>query len=96
MVAHLDSNEQFLDKAEATLVEYMMKVNSHNLDEEQTQRMTLIMHALGDFERIGDYCVNIAEVAEYNAENKVEFSEVCKYELRYLMDAVHAITDLTL
>lgn len=96
VVAHLDSNEQFLDKAEATLGEYMMKVNSHNLDEEQTQRMTLIMHALGDFERIGDYCVNIAEVAEYNAENKIEFSEVCKYELRYLMDAVHAITDLTL
>ena len=35
-------------------------------------------------------------MAEYNAENKIEFSEVCKYELRYLMDAVHAITDLTL
>lgn len=96
VVAHMDNNEQFLDKAEATLGEYMMKVNSHNLDEEQTQRMTLIMHALGDFERIGDYCVNIAEVAQYNEENKIEFSKVCRYELRYLMDAVHAITDLTL
>lgn len=95
-VAHLENNEQFLDKSEAVLGEYMMKVNSHHLDEEQTQRMTLIMHALGDFERIGDYCVNIAEVAQYNAENRIEFSEVCKFELRYLMDAVHAITDLTL
>lgn len=95
-LSHLNGNEQFLDKSEAMLGEYMMKVNSHHLDEEQTQRMTLIMHALGDFERVGDYCVNIAEVAQYNSENKIEFSEVCKYELRYLMDAVHAITDLTL
>ena len=52
-------------------------------DEEQ-KLATEILHSVMDFERMGDHRVKIYEVAEYNRNEKIEFSPVAKKELKIL------------
>ncbi len=91
----LQENEHFLDKAETMINEYMVKVTNHSLTESETRSATEIMHTVGDFERIGDYCVNIYDVAEYNFSNKVEFSDAAKFELEKMFAAAKQVVDIT-
>ena len=55
-----------LDKAETALGDYMVKVNAHSINKaEEAELYTEMLNCVGDFERIGDHCVNIAEVGQY-------------------------------
>jgi phosphate:Na+ symporter len=93
--ANMDENEQFLDKSETLLGEYLIKVTAKELDKTQTRTATEIMHSLGDFERIGDYSTNIAEISEYMQSHNIEFSIEEKQEIGYIFKAVKAIIDMT-
>lgn len=92
----LQENERFLDKAETSLCEYLVKITGCSLSEQETLLATELMHNVGDFERIGDYCINIADVAEYNSSNGVTFSEKGKKELKTMFDAIQSIIGLTI
>lgn len=92
----LQENERFLDKAETALCEYLVKITGCSLSEQETLLATELMHNVGDFERIGDYCINIADVAEYNSSNGVNFSEKGKKELKTMFDAIQSIIGLTI
>lgn len=92
----LQENERFLDKAETALCEYLVKITGCSLSEQETLLATELMHNVGDFERIGDYCINIADVAEYNSSNGVTFSEKGKKELKTMFDAIQSIIGLTI
>ncbi len=91
----LEENESFLDKSETALGDYITQINSRELDNSMARVSREIALAVCDFERIGDYCVNIAEIALYNGDHSLEFSDDCKRELDYLFRAVHEILDLT-
>lgn len=54
----------------------------------------MLLHAVGDFERIADHSINIVESAEELKEKKIEFTIAAKEELRVLMMAVSEIMNL--
>ncbi|MBR4014439.1 MAG: Na/Pi cotransporter family protein, partial [Clostridia bacterium] len=56
---------------------------------------TKLLHMIGDFERISDHAVNIAESAEEMHDKKITFSESAQKELKVLVSAVLEITDIT-
>lgn len=92
----LQENEKFLDKTETVLGEYLIKITERGgMNSADNRLATEIMHSVGDFERIGDYCVNIAEVAEYNNGQHIVFSPIGTYELHHITAAVHAAIDMT-
>lgn len=91
----LRENEKFLDKSETFLGEYLIKVTGLELSDSQTRSATEIMHVLGDFERIGDYSINIAEVGEYTATHHIVFSQEERSELACIFKAVEAILKMT-
>lgn len=93
--AKLEENESFLDKSETALTEYVVQINAHDLDHEKTRFSQETALAICDFERIGDYCVNIADVARYMDEHNIHFSAQGNRELSYLFEATSAILDLT-
>ena len=62
----LSENEHFLDKVDTTLNNYLVKVAEQSLKPSEMRTVTEMMHLIGDFERLGDYCVIISDVAEYN------------------------------
>lgn len=89
--AKVRENEDFLDKSESALGEYLIKITEQHLSPEDNRLATEFMHTIGDFERIGDHCKNLLEVAEYNHENGVTFSENAQFELKCISDAVDEI-----
>ena len=66
------------------------------MNEQETLIATELMHNVGDFERIGDYCINIADVAEYNSSNNITFSGEGKKEIKAMVSAVGSIIDITI
>ncbi len=92
----LNENERFLDKAESALNEYLVKITGCSLSDQETLLATELMHNLGDIERIGDHCINIANVAEYNSSNGVVLSEEARKEIQTMADAIKKIIDLTI
>ncbi len=96
---HLDQmneNERFLDKCESTLGEYLVKIARSSLTEQESHRVSEIMQAVSDYERIGDYCINISRTAEYMSENREHFTESGTADARLLFAAIHDIVENTL
>lgn len=91
----MEENEQFLDKSETYLSDYMVKVTSCSLRPEEQKLATEIMHSIMDFERIGDHCIKVSDVAAFNVNAKIEFSEHAKKELAVIMEAVREILETT-
>ncbi|MBP5332351.1 MAG: Na/Pi cotransporter family protein [Lachnospiraceae bacterium] len=90
-IEKINDNERFLDKAETVLSDYMVKVTSLSLRPEDIKLTTEIIHSIMDFERIGDHCVKLSDVAAYNHDSKIFFSNVAKEELVLIADAVNEI-----
>lgn len=91
----LNENERFLDKSETVLNDYMVKVNACQLRPEEQKLATEILHSVMDFERMGDHCIKLYEVAEYNKNEKITFSPIAKKELGLLSDAVYEVIKTT-
>nr|WP_283243681.1 Na/Pi symporter [Feifania hominis] len=92
---HLNDEENFLDKSESLLGNYLVRITSGNLNDHDSKTASEYLHAIGDFERIGDYSVNIAEVGEYNHENGITLSESAQRELETINNAVREILSMT-
>lgn len=88
-------NESFIDKCETALGEYVIKIMANDLDNESHRHATELIYSIGDFERIGDYAENIADVAQYDAANGLKFSEEALGELYYISEAISDIIKLT-
>ena len=65
------------------------------MTEPQAQQVSILLHSVSDFERLGDHAVNIAETANELHEKKVSFSEEANKELKVLENAVREIIQIT-
>lgn len=93
--AQMTENEQFLDKSETLLNDYLVKVNARPLRTEDQRLATEIMHSVMDFERIGDHCIKLAKVSDFNIREKITFSTPCEHEIDVISDAVDEILKTT-
>ena len=57
-------NEDKLDIYEDRLSNYLVEVSQHGLSMQDMRTVSRLLHAVGDFERIGDHAVNIQESAQ--------------------------------
>ncbi len=88
--------EDVLDKYEDKLGSYIVKLSGKSISDADSQRAAQLLHCIGDFERIGDHAVNLADVAKEIHEKKIDFSPTAKRELAVLKDAIKEILGLTL
>lgn len=87
--------EDAADKMEDALGSYLVKLSAENLLEEDSHKTTMLLHIIGDCERISDHAVNIAESAEEKKDKKLSFSAEAQRELATLTAAVNEILTLT-
>ena len=87
--------EDFLDRSEARLNAYMVGMNDAELSDTGKRQYAEIMHAIGDFERIGDYCENLMDQYLHIGENNIAFSNAAIGELRLMSAACDEILRLT-
>ena len=87
--------EDLVDRYEDELGSYMVKLSHASLSKYDNHTISLLLHSIGDLERISDHSMNILSAAEEMNEKGMEFSNECKSELKVFVDAVREILDLT-
>ena len=63
-------NEEFIDRCESALNEYLLKVTSKNLTKHDRRQASELLNSVSDLERIGDHATNIAEWVIYSITGK--------------------------
>jgi phosphate:Na+ symporter len=87
--------EETVDRYEDLIGTYLVKLSGRSLTATDNRRVSLLLHAIGDFERISDHAVNIMDSAKEIFDKELEFSSGAKRELDVLFRALEDILDLT-
>ena len=90
-VSKLKDNETSIDRMEDRLNAYLVKLTECGLTDYENRRVTELLHLTSEFERIGDYAMNLIESAEALHGMDVVFSESAQRELGVISDAVQEI-----
>ncbi len=80
--------EDKTDHLEDIIGTYLVKISAKQLNESEGAMASMLLKAIGDFERISDHALNILESAEELREKGIEFSGSARKE----MDALSAAT----
>ena len=91
LIARLNDNEEALDRMEDRLNAYLVKITECELTDYENRRVTELLHLTSEFERIGDYAMNLIENAEKLHDLDVTFSDSALRELGVISDAVEEI-----
>lgn len=94
--ASILEKEDRLDHYEDKLGTYLVAIGSHEVSAADSGQKNLMLHVIGDFERLGDHAVNLVKVATEMRDKKVHFSREAQAELRVLTEALTEILSLTL
>lgn len=83
--------EDTIDKYEDEIGTYLVKISSKNLSVKESKNVSVLLHCIGDFERISDHAVNIYEATKELHDKGTGFSEKAMKELDILSNAIEEI-----
>ena len=89
----IKNNEKKLDAFEDELETYLVKISAMELSVDDSMRLSKLSHAIGNFERIGDYGVNILKTKRKMHEKGIHFSDHANKELDVMAAAVKEIIE---
>jgi phosphate:Na+ symporter len=84
-------NEDKLDNYEDQLGTYLVKLSSQALSKADSRRVSRMLHAINDFERMGDHAVNLMKAAEETHKKGITFSDEATAELSIMTSAIGEI-----
>lgn len=87
-------NENRVDEFEDKIGTYLVKLNSKDISDKDSKEISLLLHCIGDIERISDHAVNILEAAQEMYTKGLSFSDKAKDELRIYIAAIMEIVDM--
>ena len=97
VAAKLEENEDFIDKCESSLNNFLLKVTSqNNMSRAERLDVSELLNSLSDMERIGDHCENLLVVSRNIHEQKISFSDQGMKEIEMALKATANIIDMTL
>ena len=86
-------NEDKLDIYEDRLGSYLVQISQHGVSMDDIHTVSRLLHAIGDFERIGDHSLNLQETAQEIHDKSIRFSPAGEAEVQILADALKDILD---
>ncbi len=92
--AHIEELENKIDLFEDEIGIYLMKISAKDVSEQDSKTLSLLLHSIGDFERISDHALNVCESAKEKYEKGLEFSETAKKEVEIFSGAIKDIVSL--
>lgn len=92
-VERVENMESKVDRYEDELGTYLVKLSHKDISEADSHSLSIMLHCIGDFERISDHAVNIMESAQELYEKGLKFSENAKKDLEVLGQAVEDIVN---
>ena len=88
-------NEDKLDNFEDRIGSTLVQLSAKALSEHDSQMSSRVLRAIGDFERLGDHAINLAESAKEIHDNDMRFSDGARKEMEILTSALHEILENT-
>lgn len=85
--------ENVVDHYEDEIGSYLVKLSSRHLTEKDSQQLSVLLHSIGDFERISDHAINIMESAKEMYEKELTFSKKAQEELAIYTGAIKDIVN---
>ena len=88
--------EEEVDSYEEELAAYMVNLSRKDLPVHESQLLSMMLHSLGDFERLSDHAVTIRNAAKEMFLKGTKFSEHAQQEIDEYMVQVQKIMNATL
>ncbi len=85
--------EETVDQYEDKIGSYLVQLSSKTLSDTDSRSMTMLLHCIGDFERISDHAVSLMRSAKEMKEKDLHFSEHADAEMSVFRAAVKDIVD---
>ena len=95
VVSAVNVRENLIDRMEVEISNYLIKMTDQELGDDESHAVTELLNFVTEYERIGDYAVNIMEKSEELYEKEASFSDHAKEQLKLLTSAMERILDLT-
>ncbi|MBR5514243.1 MAG: Na/Pi cotransporter family protein [Ruminococcus sp.] len=93
--ASIRTAEDETDHMEDIIGTYLVKLSTHQLNETEGATASMLLKAIGDFERISDHAVNILKSAEEMRDKGITFTPEAQIEMNSLSLAVSEIVELS-
>lgn len=87
--------ENKVDKYEDEIGTYLVKLSSQDLSQKDSKTLSLLLHCIGDLERISDHAVNIMEAAKEMNDKRIVFSSNAKLEIQVFSELTKEIVKNT-
>ncbi|MCI5648292.1 MAG: Na/Pi cotransporter family protein [Fusicatenibacter sp.] len=91
----VETLESRVDHYEDALGTYLVQLSSKKLSRKDSQTLSMILHCIGDFERISDHTVNVMQAAKEMHEKSLHFSDDAAEELSIYGKAVEDIVTMS-
>ncbi|MCR5674536.1 MAG: Na/Pi cotransporter family protein [Lachnospiraceae bacterium] len=87
--------ENRIDRYEDEIGSYLVKIYATELDIRTSHSLSVILHSIGDFERISDHARNIAETMAEMEERELRFTDKAYEEFAVFAAAVREIVSMS-
>ncbi len=87
-IKEVERRENLVDRFDDEISSYLVKLSSRNLSEQDSKKLNMLLHSVGDLERIADHAVNLAGFAKQMNKKEQEFSNKAAQELTIFSKAV--------
>lgn len=95
-VSRIKEYEDMIDRMEDRLNSYLIQLTGRELPHDESSNITFLLHLVSEYERIGDYAMNLMEQAHMLFEEQASFSEQAQEEFDVITDAVAEIIELSI
>ena len=95
LALEMDKDEDCLDQFADRSDQFLIGLSKNIETEWDDRQLDMLMQTVPNFERIGDYAMNIVELAGKLHTDNVEFSDGAKKELKLIGEAVSEILNIT-
>ena len=93
--ANVEKMENRIDHFEDKIGSYVIQITNRNMLENDSAKMSVILHSINDLERISDHAVNLKESAQEMKKKGLKMSFEGSSEIMYLRRAVTDLVNLT-
>lgn len=90
-IREVEQMENLVDRYDDEISGYLVKLSSRNLSESDSRKLNMLLHSVGDWERISDHAMNLADCAKEMDKKEQTFSDRATEELKVFAQAVRDI-----
>ena len=88
--------EEKIDIYEDRIGTYLVELSAKSLTQTDNRETQKLLHAIGDFERIGDHCENLAELAKSKIDKGLQFSDVAVEDMDRIFNTTVTAVERTI